>query len=1093
MTTKMYPLTAPGMPLPGADFLRLAKSQGDDSEFKGKGTKQQIIKTGEQLKKLMYRALISAGEFAMPITVKGTKTKVLNVVSGHIWGKPNSYGPEPAEVMVIGKVLGMDESARGRNLVGPTGELLAKTLKKLGIKGFSQWYVTNLVKCQHPDNGNGWRAGWIKEFLPLLHQELRIVRPKYILCLGADASKALLGKRFTMSTMEGRAVDLPIALHTSPDEEVQVHTAKVMCCTHPAAVLRAPEMGDRMELALSRFGRLITTGSVDTEDVVDHRIITKPSQMKALVEEVINDPDSYLDVPEGQAPTCMIAVDAEWHGEHPENRGSYVRTIQISWADKKAACIVLTHEGGKELQTNWIKFCVQQLNKICKSTDKRIVRIAMHFGVADLEWLVPLGLDLRREFQAPPNWEDCRWLGGIDTGAAAHAMEETGDFGLKSMALKRTTAPRYDVALDDWKKQFCKDRGMKAGELEGYGECPLEILAPYGNYDADVTRRMAIELMGKLDEDEFGNNCWRSFWTTQRVLLPILEMHRTGLMIDRKRVEFLTTQYMSAQSNILNKIRTTIRWPQFNPNSHFQVRELLFGIANNSKKDANGNSIRLSPPEATLLDMDPVLTTGKRAQQWGDLDEDELEDATAATKSMVLSIMIRERSFSPFDKPENEFVLDEAGLDGKPKTLPFSTQVLMWLRDYRYATQVLRYVLRPPAVDKDTKDFQVDEDGQFVYKTGLPASICDDGFVRTHLHPTKETYRWSSTRPPLQNLSKKREPDYKRILGAQYKHPLRSIIMSPPGYVIVEADYIGAELYGMGMLSGDPQMIDHCQRNQLKEDDPNFYDIHSNVAKLSFRLDCPPTKQGLIDIGKEHLRIVAKSVIFGIAYGRGAKAIAMAAREEGIQITEEEAQAIIDTLFEMYPGLKPYFDECKRRAVRDRWASGVGGQLRRLPAATTREQQADMERQLMNFPIQNMIAWAVDRAVDFLYTRRKKYGLDYRLALQIHDALLFLVRGDHVGPFIDNVLPECMTHSVPIYPCNLDGRRKKGGPYFLGIDTEACIHWGEVPMPDELEAVGCNPQYAHWKPAKDTTGWVHGKFKDKQKNYRVWTDGKFTS
>ena len=96
------------------------------------------------------------------------------------------------------------------------------------------------------------------------------------------------------------------------------------------------------------------------------------------------------------------------------------------------------------------------------------------------------------------------------------------------------------------------------------------------------------------------------------------------------------------------------------------------------------------------------------------------------------------------------------------------------------------------------------------------------------------------------------------------------MLMASPGNVLVEADFIGAELFGMARMAGDAAMIDHCLRNQLPEDDKNYYDIHSNVAVFAFKLSCPPTKKGLQSIGKEHLRIVAKSVIFGIAYGRGA-------------------------------------------------------------------------------------------------------------------------------------------------------------------------------------------------------------------------------
>ena len=95
----------------------------------------------------------------------------------------------------------------------------------------------------------------------------------------------------------------------------------------------------------------------------------------------------------------------------------------------------------------------------------------------------------------------------------------------------------------------------------------------------------------------------------------------------------------------------------------------------------------------------------------------------------------------------------------------------------------------------------------------------------------------------------------------------------------------------MAIMTGDRTMIDHATRNQLPEDHPDFYDIHSNVAVLAFKLKCAPTKSGLASIGMSHLRIVAKSVIFGIAYGRGAKAIALAAREQKVDVSVDAASA----------------------------------------------------------------------------------------------------------------------------------------------------------------------------------------------------------
>jgi intein/homing endonuclease len=112
-------------------------------------------------------------------------------------------------------------------------------------------------------------------------------------------------------------------------------------------------------------------------------------------------------------------------------------------------------------------------------------------------------------------------------------------------------------------------------------------------------------------------------------------------------------------------------------------------------------------------------------------------------------------------------------------------------------------------------------------------------------------------------LSKRREKAYRDILGEGYLYPIRSIFEASPGTVLVEADYQGAELFMMAVQSGDPVMIDHCLRGQLSTKDPNYYDIHSNIAIKAFKLNCPPTKKGLEAAGLPHIRDVTKCVVAG--------------------------------------------------------------------------------------------------------------------------------------------------------------------------------------------------------------------------------------
>lgn len=952
------------MPRVGTDLILEANLRGDDKSAIGGTGKTLKEKHGPFLQEVIRDVLYGGGDTRINMTVRrvpggDTRREPFHLVSGHLWGyDPDgpSAGPMPANIMVIGKNIGDEELSHRRLQRGPSGRFLLEALHKLGASP-GDWYVTNVLKTVHLDGDRGaLKAYWIENQRHLLHQEFRLVRPKFVLLLGADAVKSVLGKDMSLGKMEGRVVELTI-----PITKTETHTMLVMACLHPAAVQSTVELTDKFYRSLSRFLQLTRGQRWDQEEPdLDHRVVRTEPELLALLEEA-NAQCSQ----EGFGK--LIGLDAEWHGEHPQNRNAYLRTVQISWAYKKAAVIVVHEAGGKEVGFSaWARDAagrclfdesgqpvltkqdsLARLYAILREffADKRLVG---HQLCADAEVLLAAGVDLRSAMQVPDDWRRCKWEGPLDTSLMAHAVDETDDFTLTGQTLRRTDAPRYDLTLQKWKERYCSQNGLKPSQLDGYGDCPDEILYPYGAYDADVTRRVCLQLIPQLDRDVFGNNCWKAYWLSAIALRPVLEIDTTGLLLDRQRVDDLVMVYMEARSRLASQILTWSRWPTLKLSSRFHVAELLFGERYNGHgKQPDGQYRRLRPEGARIVGTLPVLTTDKRPKPWDEVMQAGKEDEyTAATNKQVLGMLLHDSKHLRVQR-DGKWVEEDC------------SEIIGAIRDYRFISQVLKSVLREPLRDEEDEEaFVVDDDDMYQYGAGVPGAMCDDYRVRTFISQLKETGRWASARPPLQNFSNRREADYKRILGKQYRWPLRSIFCADTDYVIVEADYTGAELYGMAIMSGDERMIRDAQRNLLPEDSPDYYDIHSNVARLAFGLECEPTKAGLAAVGKKHLRIVAKSVIFGVAYGRGAKAIAIAAREEGVEITELEAQAVIDAIFQMYPGLETFFAECRRRAVtpRDsrepspRWICGPFGRYRRFPEATDFKTAGDMERQAQNFP-----------------------------------------------------------------------------------------------------------------------------------------------
>jgi len=1090
----MWPLNAPGMPPPGPDFLRVAQGLGDQTEYaKQTKTREGVYKPGDKLEELYRRALREVG-FSIDVKIREGTYGPVTFVPGHIWGQyseewqrsilepnyepPKIDGPHPAEVFVLGKMPWREETIEGRNLIGATGEILIDLIAKLRVRGAQKWYVSNLVKFMPPDDTSVLKAGWIHDCMPLLHQELRIVRPKYILCLGADASKWLLGDKFNVSYMAGRVVPYTYPIHLTYDHEPEHHTAHVMTVLHPAEVSREPAKARILESNFRRFAYLIEGHNLDIEEQgLDHRVCNTLEDAEEWVQEV----NAYFaDKPKRLR---LVGIDAEWQGQHPINKGSYVRTIQIAWDEKKSMCFVISHPGGKCAFRDRdgkpaVKRLVRLLNEFME--DKRACG---HFFVSDLEWLHHLGFDPIKHCPVPlyPNkkgklaWERLRnGEGWLDSAYMNHAVEETAPLGLEMLTMRYTSAPRYDIALEDAVKEYCKKQGIKREALEGYGDIPDKVLVPYANYDADVTLRIVKNLLELLDSDYEGNCAWEPFWESMIIQKPILRIHKNGICVDRGRVDDLTKKFVTARYAQEEKIQTWARWTEteecaaFNVRSNQQVREFLFGEKYNGKRDERGKPIRLRPEGARCLNLEPLLDTSKPPRRWKDLKERGLDrDATPGTGKMILGIMAQ----------ENLNVADQINM----------------VRDYRFLDQVLKSILRHPKVDEDDHWIE-NEDGFLEYEAGLAACIDNDGRVRTHIYPTAETGRWKHSRPNLANISKSRDPDYVRMLGGEkvngkwvgglYTHKLRSVLKAAPGYCLIEFDYKGAELYGMSLMAGSKKMMEHCERANTYEEEgysrkgkkakpdhkckdgkkgcelcgypsPEYYDIHSNVAKLAFQLECHPSKFGLDQIGKSHFRTLAKNVIFGIAYGRGAKAIALQAKEQGVNVTVEQAQMVIDAIFEMYPELVPFFDEAKQRALNEKWLCHCFGRYRRFPTTSDYKMEGEFERQAMNFPIQGMIASAVDRGLAFLDDKIDELGLqdDIRLLLQMHDAGLVECKYELV-PYAKKLINWAMVDMVEIWPTDLAGEMRGDGPYHLGLDFAVEQHWGEKIPKDKYAELG---------------------------------------
>jgi uracil-DNA glycosylase family 4 len=1060
-----FDLCSPGMPLPGPVFIKHAVDLGDtEPEFTGTGKCRRLVGYGPHLHYLYRRALYD-DKFRLPVFHKGGWQHLRSMPGRQAAASAQArpFGPRPCRVMVVSKCPGEEELMHGRILVGRIFAPLTDALFQAGLseQDIGSWYLTNVCKWGLIDNATTLPKAHIKECAILLEQEIRIVKPDFILCLGSDASKHLLGAEFGVQAMLGRVETRDFITNYDRDSaEVERHAVKIMAITHPASIARTPELYDDFAKQVATFVNLTNGGSLGGyEKGIKHVNIYTADHLQAVIDEIKSRDELWSDV---------IAVDCEWHGERPQDDGAYLRTVQFSARDKEAYTVVLRHQGGLPAFVPTLDAAREKLKQLLltdESTNWR-PRIGGHMLRADLPWLIDFGVDCRREYAPAERLADCRIAGGWDTSLMYHAVNESTSYRLTDMLLRMTQAPRYDIGLDSWKEDYCRKHKLKTKDLDGYGMCPSWVMYPeswernynYAAYDADCTRRIAIKHMqplGDLDCDIFDQQSWEPYWIAHRASLGFLEMELAGVAIDRARLDELTALFSWGYSELLEDFRAKISWPEFNPNSSLHCIAFLFGenYAKKLNKDTNA-MVTIKPEQALSLNLTPIKSTGKPPMLWEDVvKNNKVQSVSPSTDKEVLGILGHKHPLA------------------------------MQLRDLKFIGQVLKFTLKAPTTD-EAGQATTDDDGFFEYDGGLPSYINNDSRIRTHLSQLKETGRAASYRPNLQNQTKRREDDYRRIFGYTrmnaenapehkgdykglfktplYKYPLRSVFSTVPGSVLVEADFKGAELAMLAWVSGDANMIDHVSRNNLPASDPNYYDIHSRMAVAAFQLNCEPTKKGLEKIGRPAIRVAAKNVVFGVPYGRQAAAIQRQCKEEGVDITFAESQKLIEMYFELYPSVQDFLSECRRRSQNEGWICGCFGRRRRFTKTADKKIIGEQERQAQNFVIQNGVADAMNCAIyNFVKFRHLNPQFKFKLLMQIHDALLFEVPVSELREFMfgingnEPILKKCMSTEVPIIPRYLDNLPMQvTAPYHFGFDAEVYLHWGVAPSADELLAVG---------------------------------------
>jgi uracil-DNA glycosylase len=170
-------------------------------------------------------------------TLDEVRQEAKNCKACDLWrsGTQTVFGGGAArpKIMFIGEQPGNQEDLEGKPFVGPAGKLLDNALEEAGIDR-SKTYVTNAVKHFKWEPRGKRRihkkpnAAEIIACRPWLDAEIDLLKPQVIVCLGATAAQALLGRAFRVTQHRGELMKSALAPF-------------LMATVHPSSILRAPD------------------------------------------------------------------------------------------------------------------------------------------------------------------------------------------------------------------------------------------------------------------------------------------------------------------------------------------------------------------------------------------------------------------------------------------------------------------------------------------------------------------------------------------------------------------------------------------------------------------------------------------------------------------------------------------------------------------------------------------------------------------------------------------------------------------------------------------------------------------------------------
>jgi DNA polymerase-1 len=233
--------------------------------------------------------------------------------------------------------------------------------------------------------------------------------------------------------------------------------------------------------------------------------------------------------------------------------------------------------------------------------------------------------------------------------------------------------------------------------------------------------------------------------------------------------------------------------------------------------------------------------------------------------------------------------------------------------------------------------------------------------------------RLASSKPNLQNIPKS---DTDNEVKKRQATIIRRSFIPEKNYVLLEADFKQAEFRALAHYSRDPEMIEMINNNR---------DIHKMIASVSY---LKPENQ-VTDTERK----IAKTIVFGIMYGRGAKSIA-----EALQIPIKEAENIKNTFLGAFKYSSKWISGVQSFVKKTGYVKTLTGRKVTLPEVYSKDKErvAYALRCAINYPIQGIVGDLTNLSGALLFKEFETKNLDAHLIMNIHDSLIVECQKDLV-------------------------------------------------------------------------------------------------